>query len=83
MIDDRDLEEMFYGQGRELSLMNFMKIRDLRVFLRTSQEKLEELKKDSLFNQDKILLVGTILEAVKREVHRLERKSLYLEFGFE
>jgi hypothetical protein len=83
MIEDRDFEEMLYGQGRGSSLINFMKIRDLRTFFRATQHKLEELEKDAVSNKEKLLLLGSILEAVKREIQRLERKSLYLEFGFE
>jgi hypothetical protein len=83
IIEDWDFEEMVYGWGRGSSLINFMKIRDLRTFFWATQYKLEELEKDAVSNQEKILLLRSILEAVKREIQRLERKSLYLEFGVE
>lgn len=83
MIESWDIEEMLYGRGSRPSLINFMKIRDLRTFFSATQQKIEELKKDAVSNKEKILLLGSISEAVKREIQRLERKSLYLEFGFE
>ena len=82
MIEDWDFEDIFFGWGRGSSLINFMKIRDLRTFFSATQLKIEELKKDAVSNKEKILLLGSISEAVKREIQRLERKSLYLEFGF-
>ena len=83
MIEGWDFEDMFYGYDGRSSLMNFMKIRDLRTFLRATEDKLDELEKDAGPNQEKILLTESILQAVKHEIHRLERKSLYWEFGFE
>ena len=83
MIDTWDFEDLFYGYDGPPSLVNFMKLRDLRTFLRATEDKLEELEKDAGSNQEKILLAENILEAVKREIDRLERKSLYWEFGLE
>ena len=83
MIEDWDFEEMLYRPGSRPSLINFMKIRDLRTFSWATQHKIEELKQAAVSNKEKILLLGIISEAVKREIQRLERKSLYSEFGFE
>jgi len=63
----------------ELSLPNINTIWDLRRLLNFSQERLEELKKTPIPDNESIELERAIIKGVSKEIKRLERGVLYFD----
>ncbi len=61
----------------ELSLSNIHTIWDLRRLLKSSQERLEGLKKTSIPDDESMQLERAIIKGVSKEIKRLEREALY------
>ena len=61
------------------SLPNITTIWDLRRLLKSSQERLETLKRTSLPDNESIQLERAIIKGVSKEIKRLERGVLYCD----
>ena len=61
----------------ESSLPNINTIWDLRRLLKFSRERLEELKKTPIPDNESIELERAIIKGVSKEIKRLEREVLY------
>ena len=57
-------------------LTNITTIWDLKTFLKSSQERLETLKRTSLPNNESMQLERAIINGVSKEIKRLEREVL-------
>ncbi len=71
---DNDLEDRL--PASELSLPNINVIWDLRRLLKSSQERLEELKKTSAPKSKSIQLERAIIRGASKEIKRLEKEAL-------
>jgi len=65
--------------AKELSLPKFNTIWDLRRLLKFSRERLEELKKTPIPDNESIELERAIIKGVSKEIKRLERGVLYFD----
>jgi len=68
---------------QDSTLRNMERIKDLRTLMKAAQEKLNEHVKGPTADEAVILHEKVILEAVRKEIRRLEGKILYSEFGIE
>ena len=68
---------------QNLTLRNMERIKDLRTLMKAAQQKLNEHVKGGAADEVVILHEKVILEAVRKEIRRLEGKILYSEFGIE
>ena len=83
MIDDWGFEPFPPWQESSSCLRDWEKIKALRILLESSQSKLADLENDPNSNEALKLEQKAIIDATRREIQRLERKSLYSEFGIE
>ena len=81
MTDDRNLEETFLRWDSGRSLINFHRIKGLRILLRSVEEKLEKLDKNPVENRVLILQEKVMLMATQKELQRLERRTIRQELG--
>jgi hypothetical protein len=80
IMEDWKLEKMLRHHDSSLTLQNMERIKDLRILLQTTGEKLSQLERDPLSNQETILNNRTMVQAIHREIQKLERKNQYTEF---
>jgi hypothetical protein len=80
IMEDWKLEEMLRHQDSSLTLRDIERIKDLRILLQTTGEKLSQLERDPLSNQETRLNYKTMVQTIHREIQKLERKNLYTEF---
>jgi len=77
------------SEARELErcqnspLQDLERIRDLRTLSKASQERMNDLEKDSMKNESLILQERSMLEATHKEIRRLERRIFAAEFELE
>ena len=79
--DDFSFNDFFCWEDSGLSLRNMGLIKELGTFEKSIQERLKELEKDPVSNRELIMQEKAILEAIQREIRRLERQSFYSQFG--
>lgn len=79
--DDFSCRETFCWEDSGLSLRNMGLRKQLRTLEESIQNKLIELEKDPVPNKESIIQEGVTLEAVQKELRRLERKTLDAELG--
>jgi hypothetical protein len=79
--DDFSFRDLFCWYDPGLSLRNMGLIKELGTFEKSIQERLKELEKDPVSNRELIMQEKAILEAIQREIRRLERQSFYSQFG--
>ena len=72
---DSNLENRL--SATESPLPNINTIWDLRRLLKFSRERLEELKKTPIPDNESIELERAIIKGVSKEIKRLEREVLY------
>ena len=71
------------GLGGDCSLLrNLDRVRELRLSSRCSLQALARLEGQGGANAEIIEAERAYLDATHREIHRLERKVMYSEFGF-
>ena len=79
--DDFFFRDLFCWDDPGLSLRNMGLIKELGTFEKSIQGRLKELEKDPVSNRELIMQEKAILEAIQREIRRLERQSFYSQFG--
>jgi hypothetical protein len=77
--DDFSFRDPFCWYDPGLSLRNMGLIKELSTFEKSIQERLKELEKDPVSNRELIMQEKAILEAIQKEIRRLERNTLYTE----
>ncbi len=63
----------------ESPLTNINTIWDLRKLLKSSEKRLEELKRTSIPDKESMLLDRAIIKGVSKEIKKLEREALYCD----
>jgi hypothetical protein len=81
--DDFSFRDLFCWYDPGLSLRNMELLKELRTLEKSIQDKMVELEKELVLNKESIMQEKVTLGAVQRELHRLERKGFYYEFGLE
>ena len=79
--DDFSTNEAFCWDDPGLSLRNKGLIRQLRTLEKSLQNKVTDLEKEPAPNKEPIIQEKVILEAVRKKLGRLERKTFFEEFG--
>jgi len=79
--DDFSFRNLFCWYDPGLSLRNMKLIKELGTFEKSIQERLKELEKDPVSNRELIMQEKAILEAIQREIRRLEKVTFYAQFG--
>ena len=79
--DDFSFRDSFCWEDPVLSLRNMGLRKQLRTLEESIQNKLADLEKDPELNKGLIIEERVTLEAVQKELRRLERKTFYEELG--
>ena len=79
--DDFSTTETFCWDDPGLSLRNKGLIKQLRTLEKSVQDKVTDLEKEPAPNKEPIIQEKVILEAVRKKLGRLERKTFFEEFG--
>lgn len=74
-------EEIIQNLDFPSTLQTMDRIRDLRILLESTKNRLAHLEKDPTRDEDLVLRERIILEATQKEIRRLERNAFYLELS--
>ena len=79
--DDFAFNDFSCWEDPGLSLMRMGLMKQLRTLEKSIQNKLIELEKDPVLNEEPIMKEKALLESTQKEIRRLERKTLDVELG--
>ena len=79
--DDFSFRHSFCWYDPGLSLKNMGLIKELGTFEKSIRERLAELGKEPVPNNELIMQEKVILEATQKEIRRLERQSFYSQMN--
>ena len=79
--DDFSFRDSFSWEDPGLPLRNMGLIKELRTFQKSVRERLANLEKDPVLNNELIIQEKAISEAIQKEIRRLEKQSFYSQFG--
>ena len=79
--DDFTFNEPFCWEDPGLSLRSMGLMKQLRTLEKSIRGKVSDLEKEPVFNKESIIQERLTLEAVQKELRRLERKTLDAELG--
>ena len=79
--DDFSFSDYFCWENPGLSLRDMGLMQQLRTLERSIQKKLAELEEDPVSNKELIMQEKAILEAIQKEIRRLERQSFYSQMN--
>ena len=81
MNKDWEHEEKTQHQDFPSTLRYMERIKDLKILLESTKNRLNQLEKDPTKEEDLILQERIILEGTTKEIQRMEKKTFYLELG--
>jgi len=76
-----EYEEILQHQDFPSTLRYMERIKDLKILLESTKNRLTRLEKDPSRKEDLIVQERIILEGTRKEIRRLEKKAFYLELG--
>ena len=80
--DDFSFNDYFCWEDPGLPLRNMEIMKELRTFVKAIQGKLAELEKEPVLNKELIMQEKAILEAIQKEIRRLEAQFFYSQMDF-